>query len=138
MKATPSVLFVDDEPNVLEGIRDALFDEDLEIVTVESGEAGLRAIATRSFDVIVADQKMPGMNGTSFLTLVRNQHPDTIRIMLTGENSFDTVLSAVNEAGIFQLLTKPCGAMELAHTIRYGLMMRSLRRRKMSRGQSGS
>ncbi len=104
----PKILFVDDEPNVLEAIRRPLrgvFD----VRTAAGGALGLVAIAEEGpFAVIVSDMKMPGMNGAAFLRLARDRAPDSVRLLLTGQTELDSAIDAVNEGAIFRFLRKPC------------------------------
>ncbi|HWR93463.1 MAG TPA: response regulator, partial [Desulfobacterales bacterium] len=80
----PKVLFVDDDPKVLAGIRRQLRKK-VPIETVESGRAGLEAMhASGPFSVVVTDYCMPEMNGIEFLTRVRQVAPETVRVLLTG------------------------------------------------------
>jgi len=102
------ILFVDDDPNILSAYQRQLRKQ-FTIDTVLGGELGLEAIATRGpFAVIVADMRMPGMDGVQFLAKVRERVPDSVRIMLTGNADQQTAIDAVNEGNIFRFLTKPC------------------------------
>ena len=83
MKTT--VLFVDDEAAILDGIRDALRREPLEIHTANSGTEALALLASRKIDVVVSDERMPGMSGSEFLTRVRRDHPGTVRTAYVGQ-----------------------------------------------------
>ena len=60
------------------------------------------------FAVVVADMRMPGMDGVEFLQHVKEMSPDTVRIMLTGNADMQTAIDAVNKGNIFRFLTKPC------------------------------
>ena len=60
------------------------------------------------YAVVVSDMRMPGMDGVEFLAWARAQHPDTVRIMLTGNADQGTAMAAVNKGAIFRFLTKPC------------------------------
>lgn len=102
------VLFVDDEPNVLAGLERQLRKRYV-VKTAAGGEAGLAVIAAEGpFAVVVSDMRMPGMNGAQFLTFVRERHPDSVRLLLTGYAEVDAAIAAVNQGGLFRFLTKPC------------------------------
>ena len=102
------ILLVDDELNVLEGYT-RLFRKHFQIHTAESGTLGLESITAQGpFPVVVSDCRMPMMDGIQFLKRIRNVAPDTVRIMLTGNNDLDTAMEAVNQGEIFRFLTKPC------------------------------
>jgi signal transduction histidine kinase len=106
--ALPRVLFVDDEPRVLEAIERDLFD-DYHVVTATSGQAGLEALDEQGpFQVVVSDMRMPSMDGATFLTEVRSRHPEVVRILLTGYADIEAVVAAVNSGNIFRYLQKPC------------------------------
>src|SRR5579859_4713302 len=102
------ILFVDDEPNVLEAYQRNLRKRySLEAAT--SGELALELIAQRGpFAVIVADMQMPVMNGVEFLVQAQKLAPDSVRLMLTGNADQRTAVEAVNRGHIYQFLTKPC------------------------------
>jgi CheY-like chemotaxis protein len=105
---TGKVLFVDDEPAVLEGYR-RLLHREIPIDTAVGGIQGLTAIVERGpYAVVVSDIRMPQMNGVQFLARVRKSCPDTVRIALTGYADIETAGKAVNEGNIFRFLTKPC------------------------------
>jgi len=116
------VLFVDDEANVLDGLRRMLRQE-FAIDTAIGGEQGLAVVAERGpFALVISDMRMPGMDGVQFLTRVMKIAPDTVRIVLTGHADIDTVMHAVNEGNIFRFLTKPCNKELLAKAITTGLV----------------
>ncbi|PKO15802.1 MAG: two-component system response regulator [Chloroflexi bacterium HGW-Chloroflexi-10] len=102
------VLFVDDEMNVLSAFRRHLR-HDYEVETATSGAEALELCETKGpFAVVVADMNMPGMDGVSLLSEIKQKYPDTIRIMLTGNATQKVAIDAVNEGSIFRFLTKPC------------------------------
>lgn len=118
---TEPVLFVDDERMLLESVKRNLRRE-FNIFTAISGEDGLREIQENGpFAVIVSDMRMPGMNGTDFLTKARQLAPDTVRILLTGQADMNDAVAVVNEGHIFRFLTKPCPPDRLAQAVRDGI-----------------
>jgi serine phosphatase RsbU (regulator of sigma subunit) len=111
------VLFVDDDPKVLAGIRRQLRKK-VPIETVDSGSAGLAVIAARGpFAVVVTDYCMPEMNGIEFLARVRKAAPDTVRMLLTGSADLHAAIEAVNQGNIFRFLTKPCSPEQLIEAL---------------------
>jgi len=115
------ILFVDDDPDILEGFQRSLKKE-FKIDTAIGGAAGLAMMQGRSpYWVVVADMQMPAMNGIEFLMELEKTSPDTIRIMLTGNADQKTASDAVNQGHIFRFLTKPCPREDLAFTLRAGL-----------------
>jgi CheY-like chemotaxis protein len=107
------VLFVDDEPNVLEGIQRTLRKQ-VELQTASSGVEALRLIGESGpFAVVISDMRMPAMNGSQFLAKVREQEPDTVRMILSGHADLEATIAAVNEGHIYRFLTKPCPTDQL-------------------------
>lgn len=102
-----SLLLVDDEKNILASLRRLLRADGYQIHCAESGEQGLAVLAEHAVDVIVSDQRMPGMLGSDFLRKAKQLRPDTIRIMLSGYTELQSVTDAVNEGAIYKFLTKP-------------------------------
>ncbi len=102
------ILFVDDEPNVLEAYQRNLRKR-FPIDTALSGEVALKSLAECGpYAVIVADMQMPGMNGAEFLMQAQQRAPDSVRLMLTGNADQKTAVEAVNKGQIYQFLNKPC------------------------------
>ena len=102
------ILWVDDEPEVLEGFQRTLR-KHYRLDTALGGEEGLRNLAEQGpYAVVVSDMRMPGMDGIQFLAQVRKLAPDSVRLMLTGNADLQTAIHAVNEGSIFRFLTKPC------------------------------
>ncbi len=103
-----SILFVDDEPNILAGIRRMLHPlrGAYDLLFCENGSQALESMAQQPADVIVSDMRMPGMDGAELLTAIQQHYPHTIRIMLTGQADDKAILKTVTVA--HQLLAKPC------------------------------
>ncbi len=105
---THRILFVDDEPNILAAIKRNL-GLDYEVETAVGPIEGLAAVQGQGpFAVVVSDQRMPQMEGITFLEKVREMAKDSVRVMLTGHADLDTAIDAVNKGQIFRFLTKPC------------------------------
>jgi FixJ family two-component response regulator len=114
---TKQVLCVDDEPNVLQAFE-RQFHRRFELRTAQGPERALDELAVGGpFAVVVSDLRMPGMDGIEFLRRVREQWPDTVRIMLTGQADLNAAIAAVNQGSVFQFLTKPCPAEMLGRAI---------------------
>jgi response regulator RpfG family c-di-GMP phosphodiesterase len=106
--AKPALLCVDDEPLVLEGLALHLR-RSFALTTATSGAAGLEILKEKGpFAVVMSDMRMPGMSGAEFLSKVREQWPNTVRVLLTGQSDLQSTVAAVNEGQIFRFLTKPC------------------------------
>jgi response regulator RpfG family c-di-GMP phosphodiesterase len=115
------ILFVDDEPAVLDGYMRMLHYE-FQVSTAIGGEVGLSMIHNCGpYSVVISDMRMPGMNGAEFLSQVRQKSPETVRMLLTGGTDINAAIDAVNEGNIFRFLTKPCSKEALVDAINIGL-----------------
>lgn len=123
---SPTVLLVDDDAHLLDGMCRALHKEPYDIVRAASSEEALELLRTRTVDVVVSDEEMPGMSGTVFLRHVREKYPDTVRFILTGKATVPIAIEAINNGGITRLFIKPCDCAEVAVSIRQGLQQREL------------
>jgi len=102
-----SLLLVDDEHNIVSALKRLLRADGYQIFTAHSGQEGLDLLERHPIDVIVSDQRMPGMIGADFLRKAKLLYPATIRIMLSGYTELQSVTDAVNEGAIYKFLTKP-------------------------------
>jgi len=121
---TIKVLFVDDEPRVIRGIRRMLIDmaDEWNMFFAGGGEEALSIFEKESIDVIVSDMRMPGMDGGTLLKKVMENHPDTIRIILSGYSEQELIMKTVNVA--HQFLAKPSDAETLQDTIKKAINLR--------------
>lgn len=117
----PSVLFVDDDVNLLQGLRRVLRDQPYELFIASSAEMAISMCQRQPFDLVVADQKMGGKSGAELVQWIAEHFPDTVRIMLTGHADVDVMKQAINDGRVFRFLTKPCRDVELAIAVRDGL-----------------
>jgi response regulator RpfG family c-di-GMP phosphodiesterase len=113
-----TILCVDDERNILAVLRRLLRKEHYRLLTAESAAEGLKILEDEHPWVIISDQRMPGMDGVTFLKKVRETHPDIIRITLTGYTDVETIKEAVNQGHIFKFLLKPWNDENLILDIR--------------------
>jgi response regulator RpfG family c-di-GMP phosphodiesterase len=122
------ILFVDDEPMILQTLEMFLFRmrDDWEMEFVNSASEGLRRATEKSFDVVVSDMQMPEMTGADFLSQVEATSPDTIRIMLTGDADQSTAREAVNRGHIYHFLNKMSLTEDLIPTLHAALKQHRL------------
>ncbi len=120
------ILFVDDDPSILEAYSRnlrKLYDID----TAPGGAEGLAKLAGNgSYPVVVSDLRMPGMDGIEFLSKVRGELPDTVRIMLTGNADLEAAIESVNKGNIFRFLIKPCDPETLKSALDAGIRQYNL------------
>jgi len=108
MTSKKQILFVDDEPMVLEGLRRMLraLRNEWDCAFATGGLEALDLMAQRTFDVIVTDMRMPGMNGVELLNETKKRYPRMVRVALSGQTSKESVVRSVGL--IHHYLTKPC------------------------------
>ncbi len=115
------VLFVDDEVSLLNGIERRLAGQ-FNLATANSGAAALDLMQSNGpFAVVVTDMRMPKMDGVQLIKEARSRWPDTVYIMLTGNQDQATAVQALNEGHVFRFLTKPCQSAELTNAVEAGL-----------------
>ena len=103
----PTLLIVDDEENVAASLHRLLRRDGYRILRAKSGPEGLALLAMNQVQVVLSDERMPGMNGTEFLARVKAIYPDTIRIMLSGYTAVDAIIAATNSGAVFRFHAKP-------------------------------
>lgn len=112
-----TLLLVDDEANILTALKRLLRRDGYTIITADSGLAGLELLASQPVDVIISDQRMPGMTGVEFLRRAKEIYPATIRMVLSGYTELQSVTDAINEGAIYKFLTKPWDDEQLRENI---------------------
>jgi len=112
-----SILFVDDENHILEEYEGLFVDQELNILTSDDPLKALDLMSKQSVEVLVSDHKMPEMTGLDLITKVREESPDTIRIILTGYADKELVKDALNIGEVFRFLEKPCEPSKLVETV---------------------
>ena len=114
---TIRILFVDDEPLILSGLRRMLrpYHKEWDMTFVDSGEKALATLDEDPFDLVISDVRMPGMDGIELLARVRDSHPDLIRIILSGHSDHVDTLRSTTVA--HQYLAKPCDPDVIRDTV---------------------
>jgi len=121
-----TILIVDDEENIVKSLSRNLMDDGYTILGALSGEEGLRKLKINEIDLVISDQRMPGMSGIEFLKKVQLDYPHILTIMLTAYGDIETAMEAINEAGVHKFILKPWNDNELRLTIRRALELRQL------------
>ena len=116
-----SLLFIDDEENVLKSLKRIFEDDDYHIFTASGGEEALDILKTGRISLLVCDNRMPKMDGITFFQKAISLAPEAVRIMLTGFADVDTVMSSINKGEVYRYIAKPWKDDELKAIIRDGL-----------------
>ncbi|MFH1481155.1 MAG: response regulator [Pseudomonadota bacterium] len=121
-----SLLIVDDEENIIKTMIRTLRDDGYQILSALSGAEGLLRLKGHAVDLVISDQKMPGMSGLEFLKKVRVNYPHILCIILTAYGDIQTALAAINDVGIYKFILKPWDQIDLRVTIKRALESREL------------
>ncbi len=127
MSALPTILIVDDEVRSLESLERNLCD-DFDVKTASSIAEAEEILGREWVKIILCDQRMPEMTGVDFLIKVRENWPDVIRIIISGYTDADDIITGVNEAGIYQYITKPWQPDSLILMLRNAVRLYDLQR----------
>ncbi len=111
-----TVLFVDDEERVVNLLR-MIFRNQYDVLVATSGSQALQLMKDRHVDVLVTDQRMPGMTGIELLAHARESSPHTVRLLLTGYTDLAAIVGSVNEGEVFRFLNKPWDHHEIQSTL---------------------
>lgn len=128
----PTLVVVDDEPHVLDTLRDQ-FRKEFHVQTFEDAPSALQALHDLRPAVVLTDQRMPEMTGVNFLRHVKHQHPDATRLLFTGYADIKAVVDAINEGHVFRYLAKPWDPDEMETVMKQAVEHHSLlvERRKL-------
>ncbi|MCL6584780.1 MAG: response regulator [bacterium] len=141
MTSQPTVLIVDDEPNIVRSLQRLLQDDGYKIYIANSGTEALEILKEHPVSVIISDQKMPNMAGSQLLEKVLQEYPETIRILLTGSSDIRAAIAAINQGQIYRYLQKPWIDEDLKITLRqavdqYNLVQENKRLQEITRQQN--
>ena len=123
---TRTLLLVDDEENILSAVNRVLRRDGYRIFMATNAQAGFDILARNDVEVILSDQRMPGVSGTEFLSKVKEMYPHTVRIMLSGYTDLHAVTEAINRGAVYKFLLKPWNDEELRAQIREAFRMHEL------------
>ena len=112
-----TLLIVDDDQGNLSSLQRSLHGLGYRILQAADGHQGLEMLASNAVQVIVCNQHMATMSGVAFLTVAARLHPDTMRIILSGQTELQSVLEAVNRGEIYRFLTAPWDDDQLKKSI---------------------
>ena len=126
-----NILYVDDEPQNLYLFR-SFFEHDYNVLTAKSGGEALELLQNQEIQVLLADQRMPGINGIQLLETVAREYPATVRVLVTGYADIDVVIDAINRGAVYRYLSKPWDIEEIKATIRNALEVYELKRKNQT------
>lgn len=122
-----TLLFVDDESNILTSLRRLFRGSGYKVLIAESGTEGLSLLEQENVDLVVSDMRMPEMDGAQFLEQVALKWPETIRILLTGYADMQSTIDAINKGNIYKYISKPWEDHELKLSVKHALEQKRLR-----------
>ncbi len=121
-----TLLLLDDEVNILRALSRVLRRDGYQILMARNAQDAFALLAKHDVHVILSDQRMPEMNGTEFLSRVKDLYPDTVRIVLSGYTDLKSVTDAINQGAIYKFLTKPWDDKELRTTVAQAFQHRDM------------
>jgi len=121
-----TVLFVDDEANILSSLKRLFRPLGYRIFTAEGGAAGLQVFEQNPIDLVISDMRMPEMNGAEFLEKIRAKWPDAVRILLTGYADVGSTIAAINKGEIYRYIAKPWDDNDIVLTVKHALERKNL------------
>lgn len=126
-KSLPTILVVDDEPHSVAAMRMAL-EDDFMVLEASGADEAVALMEEHWVQVVISDQRMPGRTGIEFLTELRERWPETVRIIVTGYTETNDMIQAINDAGIYQFITKPWHPDQLLMGVRNAVRLFELAR----------
>ncbi len=126
-----TLLFVDDEENILRSLKRLFRPLHYRIFTASGGALGLEVFEEEQIDLVISDMRMPAMDGAAFLKQVAARWPDAIRILLTGYADMESTIRAVNEGHIYRYVSKPWQEHDLILCVKQALERKNLEKEKL-------
>jgi signal transduction histidine kinase len=120
MAAKPCLLVVDDEPDLVQSVKD-LLRFDYKVLGATRASEGLRIMSAEHVQIVMSDQRMPEMTGVEFLSNLKQSHPDTVRLLFTAYADLTAVIDAINEGSVYRYISKPWVPDELRTILRQAL-----------------
>jgi signal transduction histidine kinase len=120
MAAKPCLLVVDDEPDLVQSVKDLLRFE-YKVLGATRASEGLRIMSAENVQIVMSDQRMPEMTGVEFLSGIKGSHPDTVRLLFTAYADLSAVIDAINEGSVYRYISKPWVPDELRAVLKQAL-----------------
>ena len=124
-RSFPTVLVVDDEPEILASLADLLRKEFHVLATSDTDEA-LQTLEAEDVAIVLVDQRMPGLSGSELLARASRLRPETVRVLITGYSDIEAVVQAVNEGHVFYCVTKPWNPADILGLLRTAVQTHDL------------
>jgi len=124
--SSATLLFVDDETNILSSLRRLFRPLGYKILVAPGGKEGLEIMENSAVDLIISDMRMPEMDGATFLAKVAERWPETVRILLTGYADMESTIAAINVGKIYKYISKPWDENDIKLSVRHALEQRFL------------
>ncbi len=112
-----TVLFVDDEQNILNAVKRLFMSDTIDVLTASTALEGMELMKRNTVAVIVSDNMMPGMNGIAFLEWTKTVSPDSVRILMTGYADLHSAIESINRGEVFRFVTKPWNDTDLSQIV---------------------
>ncbi len=125
------ILIVDDEMQILKALKRLLRGEEFDIITTTDPFEALELVKHAQIDIVISDHLMPGMDGITLLSKIKELRPDTIRIVLTGHAQLDMAIEAINKGSVYKFFTKPWDDSTLLNELRIAARLIKLERENM-------
>ncbi|MBU0518947.1 response regulator [bacterium] len=127
---TSKILIVDDEPDILELLQESFEDAGYYVITALNGLEALSLLEHEQPDIILSDNRMPGMSGIELMEEIRKNYPDSIRLLMTGYADLNIAIEAINRGWVYKFITKPFKMEEILIAIRRALEFYEIVRQK--------
>ncbi len=121
-----TLVLVDDEVNILKALKRMLASEGWDIYAFDDPEQALASKDLVDVDLVISDYRMPQMNGVEFLRKFKQQHPEAIRLLLSGQTDIAGMMGAINTAEVYRFIMKPWNDEEIKITIKQALAFNHL------------
>ncbi len=118
--AKPCLLVVDDEPDLVQSVKDLLRFE-YKVLGATRASEGLRIMSAEDVQIVMSDQRMPEMTGVEFLSSLRTTHPDAVRLLFTAYADLTAVIDAINQGNVYRYIAKPWVPDELRMVLKQAL-----------------
>lgn len=132
----PTLLLIDDEQNILHSLKRLFRKEPFRVITANSGAEALRVIEQEEVSVILSDQRMPEMTGSELLNQIKQSHPNTVRLVMSGYTELESITAAINDGAIFKFLIKPWDDDKLKEHIKEAFSIHEFKMHKKKQQES--